>query len=249
MSRRGPSYSESEARRAIAASLSYAEALRRLGMCHSGGSVPVLKKWVKRWGISTAHFDPDQVRSRALRRTARPLSEILVQGSTYHRGHLKRRLFDEGIKQRQCEICGQGETWRGRRMSLILDHINGISTDNRLANLRVVCPNCAATLDTHCGRSLRHPLMLVPCQRCGETFLPKASRQRFCSRDCGQRWTRRGIPNPKLRRVERPGYDTLCREIEQLGYSAVGRRYGVSDNAIRKWVRQYELEHDPAYAA
>ena len=40
-------------------------------------------------------------------------------------------------------------------MGLILDHINGVRDDNRLENLRIVCPNCAATLDTHCGRKNR----------------------------------------------------------------------------------------------
>ena len=49
---------------------------------------------------------------------------------------------------RRCELCGQTESWRGRTMALILDHVNGVPTDNRLENLRIVCPNCAATLDT-----------------------------------------------------------------------------------------------------
>jgi hypothetical protein len=40
-------------------------------------------------------------------------------------------------------------------MSLIIDHINGVGDDNRLENLQIVCPNCAATLDTHCGRKNR----------------------------------------------------------------------------------------------
>jgi len=44
------------------------------------------------------------------------------------------------------------------------------------------------------------------------------------------------------RRVERPPYDQLRREIAETSYSAVGRRYGVSDNAIRKWVRSYARE-------
>lgn len=34
------------------------------------------------------------------------------------------------------------------------------------------------------------------------------------------------------------------REIAETGYSAVGRRYGVSDNAIRKWVRAYDRDRD-----
>ena len=76
----------------------------------------------------------------------------IVEGSTYSRGRLKQGPYNAGLKTRRCELCGQDELWRGRPMSLILDHINGVPTDNRLENLRIVCPNCAATLETHCGR-------------------------------------------------------------------------------------------------
>ena len=76
-------------------------------------------------------------------------------------------LYATGLKQRECELCGQGELWRGRAMSLILDHINGVGDDNRLENLRIVCPNCAATLDTHCGRNLR---LVRSCASCGRSF-------------------------------------------------------------------------------
>ena len=58
--------------------------------------------------------------------------------------------YKEGIKKRKCELCGQGEEWNGKHMSLILDHINGNPNDNRLENLQIVCPNCNATLPTHC---------------------------------------------------------------------------------------------------
>jgi transposase-like protein len=50
------------------------------------------------------------------------------------------------------------------------------------------------------------------------------------------------VPNPALRRTERPPHDQLLREIKATNYSAVGRKHGVSDNAIRKWLRQYERE-------
>jgi transposase-like protein len=57
-----------------------------------------------------------------------------------------------------------------------------------------------------------------------------------------RRARRAASPRPQLRRVERPPYDELLREIAATSWSAVGRRYGVSDNAVRKWVRQYERE-------
>jgi hypothetical protein len=63
-------------------------------------------------------------------------------------------LATSGLLDARCKLCGQDERWHGRRMSLVLDHINGVSNDTRLENLRMVCANCAATLDTHCGRNL-----------------------------------------------------------------------------------------------
>lgn len=175
-----------------------------------------------------------------------PLAQILVKGSSYHRAHLKRRLFAAGIKRPICELCGQGEIWRGEVISMILDHVNGVHDDNRLENLRIVCPNCAATLSTHCGRKNRSLQPERFCLRCGKAFRPRDHRHRYCSRACGTRWNRRGKPRPGARRATRPPREVLLQEIERLGYSAVGRSYGVSDNAIRKWIRAYERERAEA---
>ncbi len=236
------SYTEAEARAAIAASRSFAEALRRLGLCTTGGAGKTLKKWSVIWGISTDHFDPYAASRERLVNTLIPLDDILREGSTYHRGKLKERLFDAGLKRRCCELCGQDETWQGHPMSLILDHINGISSDNRLENLQIVCPNCAATLDTHCGRKLR--LKPRRCLRCDEVFKPRYASHRYCSAWCGQRHARPHLrgPRPDTRKVERPSYVQLVEEVERMGYCTTARKYGVSDNAIRKWIRAYERE-------
>jgi hypothetical protein len=182
----GPRYTEREARAAIAASASYAEALRKLGMCPTGGAGRILKRWIGDWGISVDHFDP----RRRPPGPPRPLAEVLVEGSEFRRTHLKDRLFKEGLKDRRCEMCGAGEMWRGRRLSLILDHINGVRNDNRLENLRIVCPNCAATLDTHCGRNLRRRPDR-DCFQCGRSYRPHHEHQRYCSRACAARAPRR----------------------------------------------------------
>ncbi len=208
----------------------------------AGGNWRTLRKYAEIWLISTTHFDSGRSQTDALRQPLKPLDEILVRGSTYSRGNLKRRLFSEGLKQRACEICGQGEIWRGRRMALILDHVNGVADDNRTENLRIVCPNCAAALDTHCGRQNRLEVLPRECLNCGRRFLPTYASHRYCSRYCGVRARGDRRPRPERRRVVRPPYTHLLREVRAIGYSATGRRYGVSDNAVRKWLRQYERE-------
>lgn len=227
---------------AVAQSRSYAATLRNLGMCTTGGNARTLRRWIELWSIGTEHFDADAARTASLGRPAKPLHEVLVENSTFSRGHLKLRLLAAGVKQPRCELCDQGELWQGRRMSLILDHINGVANDHRIENLRIVCPNCAATLETHCGRKNRIAPREQRCERCAQPFVAVAPGRRYCSRHCGQRWDRSGRAQPALRRVERPPEEQLAAEVSRLGYSAVGWLYGVSDNAIRKWLRQYEHE-------
>lgn len=238
-----PRYSEEQAREAVAKSHSYSEVLRRLGMRPAGGNHRLLRSYVDEvWKIPTEHFDARAAATAHLGKPAKPIAEILVRNCSYARGKLKQRLFAEGFKERRCEMCGQSERWNGHWMSLILDHINGVPDDNRLENLRIVCPNCAATLDTHCGRKNRQGPTLRSCRRCGREFVAKYRLHRYCSNACGSRWDRSGIPHPDTRKVERPPYEQLLEEIGATSYLAVGRKYEVSDNAVRKWVRFYERQ-------
>jgi hypothetical protein len=243
---RGPRYTREEAADAVARSRSFSEALRRLGVRAAGGNHRTLKAAVARWQIPTDHFDPNAGRRGGARQPL-PLAQILVEHSRFSRSHLKERLYAAGLKLPRCELCGQGPTWRGREMALVLDHINGVADDNRLENLRIVCPNCAATLDTHCGKNiaLRRPRT---CEGCPETFRPRRSAQRYCSVRCARRASA-GRPRTGQRKVARPGREQLLADVGAHGFSATGRLYGVSDNAVRKWLRFYERAAAASHSA
>lgn len=242
MGSRNPTYSEEEVRDAVANSQSLADALRRLGLRPVGGNYKTLHRYIELFGVSTDHLDPNWTKRSRFSHTPIPLEDVLVENSTYSRTKLKRRLYEAGLKQRRCELCDQGEIWQGEPMALIIDHINGVGDDNRLENLRIVCPNCAATLDTHCGRKNRILTEPRSCLHCGMAFSPRYPTHRYCSHACGVYSSSGHTPRPETRKAERPPYEQLMAELAESNWSAVARRYGVSDNAVRKWVRWYEAD-------
>lgn len=114
-----------------------------------------------------------------------------------------------------------------------------------MKNLRIVCPNCAAALETHCGRKNRLPPPEANCEVCDRSFEVRYTGHRFCSVQCGAKGRRNpqlGQAQPWRRKVERPPREQLIAEVEALGFRAVGRKYGVSDNAVRKWLAWYERD-------
>ena len=121
----------------IANSISRSEVLKKLGLRAAGNNGLTLRKYIKLYDLDTSHFKKNwETMARLSKENAIPLEKILIKDSTYQRGHLKIRLYNSGFKERKCEKCGQGENWNGEKISLILDHINGIYNDNRIENLR-----------------------------------------------------------------------------------------------------------------
>ena len=149
-------YKSDEFDRIISRSKNLVDACKILGLKLSGGNRNTIKKWIKNKKLDTSHFFIE--RNGA---TPKLVENLFIANSKSDRRVIKDRLYKDGIKDRKCEICGQGEIWMDKKMSLILDHINGINDDNRLENLRIVCPNCNATLDTHSGKNIKNKLKLI----------------------------------------------------------------------------------------
>jgi hypothetical protein len=140
-------WSEENLKNILERSYSYSETIINLGLTAKGDNIKTLKKYIKKYELDVLHFKKSRINKRY------NLKDVLVENSDYNRQSLKKRLYKEGLKDRECEMCGQGEIWNDMKISLILDHINGINNDNRIENLRIVCPNCNAGLDTHCGKN------------------------------------------------------------------------------------------------
>lgn len=150
-------WTDDQLREAVRGSRSMSEVLQRLGYVPSGGMYRYVNAKVQILGIDRSHFTGQAWLRGVSGRTgsrSRPLDEILVAGSIYPSGALRKRLVAAGIKEACCEICGLDQ-WHGKPLPLALDHINGDPTDNRLENLRILCPNCHAQTDTWCRRNVK----------------------------------------------------------------------------------------------
>lgn len=142
-------------RRAVTSSTSYRQVLLKLGLREAGGNYAQLKKYLLELGIGVSHFK-GRTWNKGLKIPGVPripLGKVLVKGSSFQSFKLKNRLFTAKLKPMRCEECGWARISEDGRLPLELDHINGDSRDNRLENLRILCPNCHSLKPTHRGRN------------------------------------------------------------------------------------------------
>lgn len=148
-------WDEAGLRIAVRSSTSKRQVLAKLGLAEAGGNYEQIGKYIEYYKIDCSHFlGKASNRGKSLnRRVTYQLSEILVRNSSFQSHKLKNRLFSEKIKMRSCEICSWAKVSVDGRIPLELDHINGDRHDNRIENLRILCPNCHSLQSTHRGKN------------------------------------------------------------------------------------------------
>jgi len=151
-------------------------------------------------------------------------SEILIENSTYDRAGLKRRLLCDGLLINKCYICNQLPEWNGKPLTLQIDHINGINNDNRIENLRILCPHCHTQTSTFAGRNLKRRRS------------PRPSK-------LNPNW--RNNPKLSVRKVERPSKEELEKLLWKMPTTKIAEQFGVSDKAIGKWAKSYGIAKPP----
>ena len=146
-------WTEEDLKTAVKNSTSVRQVLQKIGLIEAGGNYTQIKKYIYYYNIDTKHFK-GKGWNKGMKGIGKPiisLDKILIKNSNYQSYKLKRRLFEKGIKNQKCEECGWAKKSKDGRIPVELDHINGDGKDNRLKNLRILCPNCHSLQSTHRG--------------------------------------------------------------------------------------------------
>lgn len=147
-------YTEEQLRQAIKSCRSIHQVILNLGLgSPTGGVYYSIHRNIKALSLDISDFT-GQGWSKNQNYIRRPTTEYLVENCPYGIGShtLKLRLYKEGFKIPKCELCGI-TSWQEKPISFHLDHINGRHDDNRIENLRILCPNCHSQTDTYSGKN------------------------------------------------------------------------------------------------
>ena len=224
-------YSKEELEQIVSQSNCLNEVIDKIGYStHSGDNHKTVRNRLEKYQIDTSHF---RVTTGLVLRSD---EEVFTEDSKVSQHCLRNRVLNNQTFPYVCSICGQLPEWNGKQLPLILDHINGKNHDNRIENLRWVCPNCNQQLPTTGSRNIyynqKHLKKKYYCKCCGKE-ISSSSKSGYC-KSCAKR---KFYGTPDINR------DELKQLIRSTSFLDIGKRYGISDNAIRKWCKKYGLPH------
>lgn len=221
-------YSKEELEQIVNNSKSLKEVAIKLGYySYSGGSAKVIRKRLDSFNISTNHF------TRGREGIKRSPENVFIKGKC-EQATLRKFYLEGNYTEYKCSICGQEPFWNGKELKMILDHISGNREDNTIENLRWVCPNCNIQLDTFGSKNrkkLEKKEIKNYCIDCGIEIHKDSTRCSLCSNE-----NQRIIKN-------RISKEDLKIKIRLETFEKIGRDFGVSGNAIKKWCKQYNLPY------
>lgn len=137
-------------------SQSLADILRALNIFTVGRNYITIKRRLEEDEIDFSHIQLGRNNNKGRRfppsRTRIPDEKLFTKDSMSRRGSIKRRIIYDNLINYICNECGQEPLWKNKKLTLVLDHINGIPNDHRLENLQFLCPNCNSQTLTFAGR-------------------------------------------------------------------------------------------------
>lgn len=179
-------YTDEQLIEAVKTCMNLQETLNKLNLI--GGHCRIKQKIID-LKLDTSHWR--NYIGTPIARKIKPVDELLKQNTYIPTSNLKKRLLANNYFNYECSICNISE-WNNRYLSLQLDHINGIKTDNRFENLRLLCPNCHSQTETFCGKNTKgikrkkeEDYVRYPCVKCNRLLMQYTNKLKMCN-DCRQ---------------------------------------------------------------
>lgn len=150
--RKNTTWSDEALIEAVKQSTSLRQVLLMLNLSpQGGGGYQTIQRRIKELELNTSHLT-GKGWSKGKRFPVKDIEKLLVILERPVGSHaLKKKLFKAGLKTPKCELCGWCEVSVDGRIPVELDHTNGNKLDNRIQNLRILCPNCHSLQITHRG--------------------------------------------------------------------------------------------------
>lgn len=218
---------EEKLKEATKNSNSIAETLKAMQMSVTTGNYKTFHRLIKKYNIDTSHFlgQGHLKNKQHITVKNRTLESILIQNSDYSSiAALKTKLIKGKLLEYKCSNCNLVD-WNEKPISLQLDHINGISNDHRMKNLRLLCPNCHSQTDTFAGRNARKPEVIIG--KPNHDYCVCGSEKRKESNIC-----RKCLAHTK-EKIKWPSNAQLQTMVNNSGYSTTARTLGVSPTSVR----------------
>ncbi len=211
----------------------YTEILARFGLMNRGNNHKTVKRRIDQLGLN---FKSVGYNLESNLKKKKPISFYLKRGIKVSNSYLKKRLIKEGLLKDECAICGLTNVWNGNPLSLQLDHKNGDSTDNRIENLRLVCPNCHSQTETYCGKAKKSSPKI--CKKCGKILNRK--NKSFLCKKCGHYKTEFIQTKPFIKKPDKIELEKL---VGTMPVTEIGKKYEVSANAVLNWLKNYGIKN------